>query len=110
MLTERWGHLVTLQKAARSHGVPITVLLGVREPGGLWTHRDTSMALALQQYEDGLHSCGVHSSIGYGDENVGRVEWKSTICHACESKDAAHNDNKNPFPGQVFYPVWDQES
>jgi len=106
MLTPQWGHLVTLQKTARSHGVPITVLLGHREPGGPWNQRDTSMALALQQYEDGLHECGVHSSLAFGDNNVGRVEWKETICHACEAREEAHNGNKNPYPGQVFYPTW----
>lgn len=107
MLTPRWGHLLLAAKAARSHGVPITVLLGFREPTGKWVARDTIMALALQDYEDGIHHCGVHTSIGFGDHNVGRVTWKETICHACEENEAAKANDKNPFPGKVLYPVWE---
>lgn len=106
MINPRWGHLLTAAKAARSHGVPITVLLGYREPTGKWVPRDSIMALALQKYEDGIHVCGVHSSLAFGDDNIERVQWKSTICHACESRDTAKSDNKNPYPGQVFYPTW----
>jgi len=110
MTTRRWGHFVTWAKTARSWRIPVTVLLGFRADTGRWLEQDRVMALALQQYEDSIHSCGVPSSIGFGDDNVGRVEWKETICHACEAKEAAHNDNKNnQYPGQLFYPVWDAE-
>lgn len=83
------------------------MLLGFREDNGRWLEQDRVMALALQQYEDSIHSCGVPSSVAFGDHNVGRVEWAETICHACEAKEAAFNDNKNPYPGQLFYPVWE---
>lgn len=109
MTQPRWAHLLTVARTARSHGVPVTVLLGHREPGGKWNERDTIMALALQKYEDGVHSCGVHSSIGFGDENVGRVTWKETICHACEEAENARQGDKNPYPGKIWYPVWDQD-
>lgn len=108
MATRRWGHLAKWAKTARSWGIPITVLLGFREDNGRWTLQDRIMALALQEYEDSLHTCGVPAGVAFGDENVGRVEWNETICHACESREAARNDNKNnEYPGQFFYPTWE---
>lgn len=108
MATRRWGHFATWAKTARSWRIPITVLLGFREDNGRWLEQDRVMALALQQHEDSIHSCGVPSAVGFGDNNVGRVEWNETICHACEAKEAAFNDNKNnKYPGQMFYPSWE---
>lgn len=107
MATRRWAHLTGWARTARSWRLPITVLLGFREDTGRWTERDRLMALALQQHEDSVHSCGVPSSVAFGDDNVGRVEWQETICHACESRESATSNDKNPYPGKVFYPAWE---
>lgn len=108
MTSKRWGHLVTWARAAQSWRVPITVLLGFREDTGRWVEQDRLMALALQEYEDSIHSCGVPSSKGFGDSNLDTVQWKETICHACESRDSKIEESKqNQYPGQLFYPVWD---
>lgn len=99
---------MTGAKAARSWGVPITVLLGHRPADGQWVSRDSLVALALQQYEDSIHSCGVPSAIAFGDHNIERVEWRETVCHACESKEAAITDKtRNEYPGKIIYPHWD---
>lgn len=110
MATARWGKLVRWARTARSWRLPVTVLLGFREDVGAWTPQDKIMALALQEYEDSIHhSCGVPASIAFGDDNVERVEWKETMCHACASKESALNENKNRYPGQMWYPTWDAE-
>jgi len=83
------------------------VLLGFREDNGRFVEQDKIMALALQQYEDSIHACGVPASKAFGDHNVGAVEWKTDICHACETKESAENDDKNPYPGKIRYPVWE---
>lgn len=86
----------------------MTVLLGLREDSGRWDDRDRVMALALQEYEDSLHSCGVSSFVAFGDDNLDRVDWKESICHACESLDAKRNDKgSNEYPGKFLYPVWE---
>lgn len=107
MATRRWGHLASWARTARSWRLPITVLLGFREDTGRWVEQDRIMALALQQYEESFHSCGVPASKAFGDENVGAVEWHETICHACEEKESTMQNDKNPYPGKVLYPVWE---
>lgn len=66
------------------------------------------MAIALRVYEDSIHhTCGVPASVGFGDENVGRVEWEETQCHACAAHESAAEGDKTKYPGKILYPVWD---
>lgn len=86
----------------------MTVLLGLREDSGTWDDRDRIMALALQSYEDSLHSCGVSSFVAFGEKNMERVEWKESICFACESLEAKRNDKtSNDYPGKILLPKWE---
>ena len=107
MATRRWGHLVSWARTARSWRLPVTVLLGFRKDDGRFVEQDKLMALALQQYEDSIHSCGVPASKAFGDHNVGAVEWEETICHACAAKESAAENDKNPYPGKLLVPVWE---
>ena len=109
MTTSRWRHLITQTRAARDWRLPITVLLGHREDTGRWTDQDRIMAVALRQYEDSIHTCGVPSSIAFGDDNVGRVEWEEKQCHACASHEEASKSGKNDYPGKVFVPIWEDD-
>lgn len=108
MATKRWRHLVTQTRAARDWRIPVTVMLGYRDDNNRWNDQDKIMAVALRQYEDSIHSCGVPGSVAFGDHNVGRVEWEEGQCHACASKEGAAESNKNNnYPGKVLLPVWD---
>lgn len=108
MSSPRWPLLLPLARAARAHGVPVTVLNGNRKQDGMINEIDRLIAMALQTYEDSICSgCRLPHSKTRGDCNVGRIEWKDDqICHGCESKDSLLADkNRVTFPGQMLYPV-----
>lgn len=110
MSTKRWRHLITHTRTARSWRIPITVILGYREDAGLWSDQDKIMAVALQQYEDSVHSvCGVPASVAFGDDNVGRVEWVDSQCHACAAHEEATKNDNEKYPGKILSPTWDDD-
>lgn len=93
MSTRRWAHLLSTARAARSQHWPVTVLLGYRDKIARVTDRDRLMALALQHYEDSCcPDCGQPSWLGYGVENVERAEFKTDVCHWCESAGTARRN------------------
>ena len=108
MARPRWAKLVLYAKTARAQQWPVTVMLGYRPMDGMITERDRFMAMALQQYEDGICSgCGLHHSMTHGDENVGRMETRDDqICHGCQAIESYREDkNRTTYPGQKVYLV-----
>lgn len=93
--------------------MPVSVLMGERAPGEKWTRKDTTLALALQCYEEGLCSgCGqpvdlTHSS----DGKPGRgFEVHSFTCTACEELESISDETrKNDPPGTKRYTVLEED-
>lgn len=109
MTTRRWRNLVSHTRTARDWRIPVTVLLGYRKDDGKWTDQDLIMAVALREYEDSIHSCGVPANVAFGDKNVGRVEWEESLCHACASLEETRKNDKNEYPGKILIPVWEED-
>lgn len=89
----------------------MSVLLGERAPGEKWTGKDLALAVALQQYEDGLcRGCGQPLALAHGVKgSPGRgFAVKSYECTSCSELESVTDETKKAdAPGTKRYTVLD---
>lgn len=69
-----------------------------------WSERDRDVAIALTEYEMGLHSCGFPTEETFNTDNDGQYKAHISRCYACAeaervgqkfAKEASKNDQSD---------------
>lgn len=76
---------------------------GRKKKPGRWTETDCLLAVALQVFEDSLHSCGHPVDWAFNEDSEGYFEVREDVCQACRARELHRQsgEGRDREPGTV---------